>query len=234
LKGITLSLIVCPLCGIDKDAISVQASGENNNGVIVEYHQDARRKYWQCSLCWLVFVDPTQRLNAQQEKSEYDKHQNCAADMGYRKFLARLCDPLIKMLPASAKGLDFGCGPGPTLSVMLREKSFEVCNYDIFYADDRSLLQARYDFITATEVVEHLFEPGKVINDLWGMIEKGGVLGLMTKLVIDKESFSVWHYKNDLTHVCFFSIETFQYLAQQLNAELSIIGKDVIVLKKRE
>jgi len=30
-------------------------------------------------------------------------------------------------------GLDYGCGPGPTLSVMLREKGFKMADYDPFF-----------------------------------------------------------------------------------------------------
>ncbi len=225
---------MCPLCNVYEYGSDQECIDRCGTNTVVEYHRDQRRLYWQCAVCSLVFVEPSQRLNAVEEKAEYDKHQNAVDDMGYRKFLARLCDPLTERLAVGAKGLDFGCGPGPALSAMLAEQSFEMNNYDIFYADEQALLQSHYDFITATEVAEHLFEPGNVINQLWDMLNKNGVLGLMTKLVIDKKAFSTWHYKNDLTHVCFFSVETFQYLAQQLNAELSIVGQDVILLKKRE
>jgi len=47
-----------------------------------------------------------------------------SADPRYRRFLARLAEPLIAHLPKGARGLDFGCGPGPTLSLMLREAGF--------------------------------------------------------------------------------------------------------------
>ena len=208
----------CPLCS-DKNSI--------------KYHSDSCRRYWQCGRCALVYVDPAQRLSSAQEKAEYDKHQNSAQDTGYRKFLSRLCDPLSDCLPASAQGMDFGCGPGPALSSIMAERGFSISDYDIFYADDRELLNRSYDFITATEVVEHLFEPGAVLAQLWRLINAGGVLALMTKMVIDKNAFAKWHYKNDQTHVCFFSIETFQYLAGQLNAELSIVDQDVIFLKKK-
>jgi hypothetical protein len=30
-------------------------------------------------------------------------------------------------------GLDYGCGPGPTLSSMFREKGFKMADYDLFF-----------------------------------------------------------------------------------------------------
>ena len=64
--------------------------------------------------------------------------------------------------------------------------------------------------------------------------EHDGVLGIMTKLVIDRKAFSNWHYKNDLTHVCFFSHFTFEWLTQKYDAQLEIIDADVILLTKTQ
>lgn len=104
--------------------------------------------------------------------------------------------------------------------------------YDPFYAPDESVLEAQYDFVTATEVVEHFRKPANEFGRLWSLVKPGGVLGLMTKLALDRDAFSHWHYKNDPTHVAFYSRKTFQWLAQQFNAELSFIGDDVIVFQR--
>ena len=181
-----------------------------------------------------MFVDPAQRLSSEQEKAQYDLHRNESDDIGYRRFLARLVNPLLEELTTEAKGLDFGCGPGPTVSVLFAEQGVQVDNYDIFYANNPDVLKKRYHFITATEVVEHVFEPRQMFEQLWGMLVEGGILGMMTKQVIDRDAFARWHYKNDPTHVCFFCKETFRYLAQQFNAELEFIGDDVILLRKGE
>lgn len=196
------------------------------------YYQDKRREYLQCQHCELVFVPEKYWLDSEQEKAEYDKHQNHSADEGYRKFLSRLVEPLQAELRAGSRGLDFGCGPGPTLSVMMAERGWSMALYDIYYFPDDEVLNQNYDFITATEVVEHLCEPGKVLENIWHLINHEGSLALMTKMLIDKEAFAHWHYKNDPTHICFFSKSSFEYLANRWQAELTIIGKDVILLKK--
>jgi 2-polyprenyl-3-methyl-5-hydroxy-6-metoxy-1,4-benzoquinol methylase len=115
---------------------------------------------------------------------------------------------------------------------MLCESGFEVSLYDSFYAPDCSVLDTTYDFICATEVVEHLHQPGRELAVLWSLLQPGGWLGIMTKLVRDQASFASWHYKNDPTHVCFFSEQTWRWWARQRGASLSIVGADVILLHR--
>jgi len=55
----------------------------------------------------------------------------------------------------------------------------------------------------------------------------------MTKLVRDRQAFAGWHYKNDPTHVCFFSEQTWQWWAQRQGTPLHIVGADVILLGPR-
>ena len=54
----------------------------------------------------------------------------------------------------------------------------------------------------------------------------------MTKLVRNQAAFANWHYKNDPTHVCFFSGDTWRWWATQQGAQLSLVGADVILLAK--
>jgi hypothetical protein len=54
----------------------------------------------------------------------------------------------------------------------------------------------------------------------------------MTKLALDQEAFASWHYKNDPTHVVFFSRATCQWLAERWQANLVFADKDVILLQK--
>src|SRR5699024_8178290 len=118
-------------------------------------------------------------------------------------FLGRLFTPLAARLSPGAQGLDFGAGPGPTLSLIFEEAGYSMAIFDPFYAPDASVWQRHYDFITATEVVEHLAAPGREIERLLGRLRPGGWLGLMTKRVHSREAFGDWHYIRDPTHVTF-------------------------------
>jgi SAM-dependent methyltransferase len=198
------------------------------------YFEDKRREYLQCQQCELVFVKPNQRLEASEEKAHYDLHENDPSDAGYRKFLSRIADPLTDRISSNSHGLDFGCGPGPTLSIMLEEAGHTMELYDIYYHPERAVLDKTYDFMTATEVIEHLYEPDKVWQQWLNLVKPEGWIGLMTKLVIDVDAFAGWHYKNDPTHVVFFSRQTFQFLAERDKLELEFVGNDVILLRKTQ
>lgn len=207
----------CPLC---------------EDGDAVAFHADAHRPYRRCLRCQLVFVPPTWHLNTSAEKAEYDRHVNRIDDAGYRRFLSRLATPLLERVPPGAQGLDFGCGPGPALAAMLGDAGLRVTLYDPFYAPDPGPLRTMHDFITATEVVEHLRAPGGELDRLWALLKPGGWLALMTKLVIDRERFAHWHYIRDLTHIAFFSRPVMLWLAERWHTQPEFVGDDVVLFRK--
>lgn len=209
----------CPLCG----------------GTAVEnFHVDRDRAYRRCHDCCLVFVPAPFQLDPIEEKARYDLHENDPDDPGYRRFLLRLTEPLLERIGTGKTGLDFGCGPGPALPAMLAEHGHVVDRYDPFYFDDPAVFYKSYDFICATEVVEHLRRPGRELGRLFSLLRPGGWLGIMTKMVIGREAFRRWHYIRDLTHISFFSRETFEFVAERFGTELIFVGKDVVLMRKME
>jgi len=171
-------------------------------------------------------------LPINEERAEYDKHENHIHDQGYRKFLSRVFNPIKERIQPSAKGLDFGCGPGPALAEMFKEAGFDMSTYDPFYAKNEKVLNGSYDFITSTEVIEHVKNPVQYLNQITKMLKPGGTIGLMTKLVTDQHAFKNWHYKNDQTHIRFYSKKTFKFIANSYKLNLKFIGNDVIILQK--
>lgn len=208
----------CPLCGWNEPQ---------------PFFEDKNRVYLSCTKCALVFVPCEYHLDKTAEKAEYDLHNNDPMDPGYCRFLSRLSQPMLERLGPGLNGLDFGCGPGPALNMLMKDGGHNMDLYDPFYFNNTDLFSKTYDFITTTEVVEHLHDPGKEFNRLFDLLIKGGWLGIMTKLVIDKKAFSTWHYIRDLTHVCFYSQATFGFIAERYDASLTFIGQDVILLHKK-
>lgn len=206
----------CPLCGDPFSPI---------------YHTDPRQTYHKCATCRLVFVPQLFHVSQQDEKALYDHHQNSPDDDRYRQFLNRLFEPVATRISAGSLGLDFGSGPGPTLSVMFTEAGHSVSIYDPYYAPETSPLSEQYDFVTASEVVEHFCEPLRSWQQMWDCVKHGGVLGIMTKFAPDDDMFANWHYKQDPTHVSFYCIETFEWLAKRWHAELTVIGKEVALFQ---
>lgn len=198
----------------------------------LDFWQDKRRVYRRCSHCDLISVPSQYWLSDREEKAIYDFHENDVEDEGYQRFLSRLLEPMVARLPQGASGLDFGCGPGPALATMLQRQGFDVDLYDLYYHPDDAVWQRRYEFITATEVLEHLKHPAVELQRLWNLLEPAGLLGVMTKKARDREAFRQWHYKNDPTHIAFFSESTFDYLSQWLEAEVVYSSADVVILRK--
>lgn len=192
-----------------------------------------QRDYFLCPRCALVWVPEAHHLSAAGEKARYDLHRNDDADVGYRRHLQRLATPLLAALPAGAQGLDFGCGPGPVLHQMLVDAGYPTALYDPFYAPDASVLDEHYDFITATEVVEHLRAPGAELDRLWKRLKPGGILALMTQLRSPSHSFADWHYKNDATHIAFFTEQTLAHLATHWGTSCERIDADVVFFRRR-
>jgi len=207
----------CPLCG---------------GARLTLFGRDRRRSYWRCRTCELVSVPPDQRPEPMAERAEYDRHENHPDDPGYRRFLGRLFEPLAIRCPAPARGLDFGCGPGPALAAMARERGYDMALYDPLYADEAAALVGEYDFITATEVVEHLHDPGRTLECLLQRLRPGGWLGIMTQLVISAERFAAWRYKDDPTHVVFFSPPTLEWFARRHGLGLEPVARDAFLFRR--
>ncbi len=199
-----------------------------------EFHQDNKRAYLQCSTCGLVNVPAKYHLSPTDEKAEYDKHQNTANDAGYRRFLSRTFEPLVARIQNDSLGLDFGCGPEPTICIMAQEREIMVSNYDPYYFNQPELLKRQYDFLTLTEVIEHVADPQSLLTQLDSILRQTGILAIMTKRVIDQQAFSNWHYKNDPTHICFYSLSTFEWIGHKFGWQLEVIDKDVVFFYKKQ
>lgn len=209
----------CPLCEVVNS---------------VFFFEDSVRPYYQCNECLLVFVPSKFHLSHDAEKAIYDHHQNSPDDARYRTFLRRLFDPMQRRIAPGSQGLDFGSGPGPTLSVMFAEAGHSMEIYDPFYSPSTTPLAQQYDFISCSEVAEHLRTPRTELTQIWSCLREGGTLGIMTQWAPGQEQFKTWHYKNDPTHVAYFSKPTFEWLAKQWSAELTTFGSDVAIFSKRK
>ena len=204
------------------------------------------REFWRCQNCNFMHVPKGFHLNALDEKHIYDLHDNDQQDLGYRNFLSRTLNPtldyLSKQFPNTEKnkllGLDFGCGPGPTLAIMANEQGYKMENFDKYYANTPDLLKNdHYHFITSTEVFEHLEQPTEIFRQLLDCLKNKGILTIMTKRLSDhsltnKDTFTRWHYIQDPTHIGFFHINSFEWLAQKFNCHLKVISNDVVILFK--
>ncbi len=206
----------CPLCACTAE----------------RFCSDRNRSYLRCPRCNFIFVPEQHLLSPAEEKSRYDFHRNDPADLRYRKFLNRLFQPLEQKLAPGARGLDFGCGPGPTLSVMFEEAGYGCDVYDLYYADDPSVFKHQYDFLTCSETMEHMYRPREEFERFVSLVKPGGWIGIMTQLHDTAPvPFDRWHYKDDDTHVCFFSKQSFQTLEKVYSLRVEFHSDSVILFQ---
>lgn len=205
----------CPLCA----------------GRSVPFHR-TDRDFLRCGTCALTFVPAAQHAPPADERARYETHRNSPDDAGYRAFLDRLLVPLAAALAPGTRGLDYGSGPGPTASVMMRERGFVMRDYDPFFAADEEALSGSYDFVVCTEVVEHFRRPAENVEILDGLLVPGGTLGVLTGVLEDDASFPGWWYHHDLTHIAFYRPETLAWIARRFGWTLERPSRDAALFRK--
>ncbi len=189
------------------------------------------RDYLHCRICDLAWMSPEHWLDRDAERAYYSTHENSPSDSSYRRFLSRLAAPLMARLPARARGLDYGSGPGPTLSVMLEEQGFPTAVYDPYFSPDTRVLDTRYDFVTCSETAEHFHAPGLEFARLRGLLKPGGRLGLMTGFRPELPVFARWHYLRDPTHICLYSRRSLAWIGDRFDWSLEIPAENVAIFR---
>lgn len=190
------------------------------------------RTYNHCDKCGFISLESKFILGTSEEKSRYDLHQNFSDNSGYLKILEDFIVTAVQ--PYAVKTiLDYGSGPNPLLSKLLKEKEYDVDIYDPHYAPWGSGKNTQYDMIVSTETFEHFQDPLKEMNFICTLLKPQAYLSIMTSFACPYEEFKAWRYKDDATHVAFYSMATFQKLAELFSMSI-IYGnqKNIVVLKK--
>jgi cyclopropane fatty-acyl-phospholipid synthase-like methyltransferase len=197
------------------------------------FSKDERRSYLVCLDCSLVFVPRSELISPEKEKLRYDAHENGLQNEDYKKYLGKVVSQLSSYLSPGMRGLDFGSGPSLILSELFRHQGIEVESFDLFYHNDQRVFEKSYDFIVMSEVIEHLREPRLELERLRRCLKPQGLLFIKTCLCPQSvNEFEKWFYKRDVTHVQFFSKDTFYVLGKELSlAEAEDIGTDLFLLR---
>lgn len=189
------------------------------------------RRHFLCAHCWLISADGCARLTRDDEAAHYRLHENSIHQTGYVAFLNRLLDPMQAYLEPGMRCLDFGCGPGPTLSQLVRNRRIACDDYDPIFRDVP--LSPPYDAIFATECLEHFHAPARELGRLAELLRPGGLLGIMTETWTDLDAFGRWYYTRDPTHVAFYHARTFEFIGTQFGFSIEHTdGRRVHILRQ--
>ncbi len=194
--------------------------------------QDARGARFQvCEECGFIMRDRQQSLGREEERQRYLLHENSRENEGYVQYLQRfLNESVLPHAAADCRILDFGSGPLPVLTELLREAGFSTDAYDPFFAPDTSYTAHTYDLVILLEVIEHTSDPAAVIQQLSQLLNPGGIIIMQTQLVTRQigAAFTSWWYKEDPSHISFFTRESMDVLARRVGMIAGYPGKNVI------
>ncbi len=187
--------------------------------------------YYRCMECKGIFVDENNRVNQESEKLVYQQHENDIEDKGYQKFVSPITSAILKDFSQDSKGLDFGAGTGPVLSKVLRDNSYSIKQYDPFFHNYPELLEQKYDYIASCEVIEHFYNPYREFKLLKNISNPHAKLYFMTEVYDEGIDFASWYYKNDPTHVFFYSKDTFLWIKNEFEFTSLSIDKRLVIFE---
>ncbi len=191
--------------------------------------------YYRCSTCGFIYLDDAQRVDETREKKQYDQHNNSLENKGYVQMFEEFIElSIASYLPNIQTALDFGSGPTPIFSELLKRRGLEVDIYDLFYAPQKVYESKSYDLISSTEVFEHLSKPLEVLELLSKHLNPQGYIVLMTKFPPkEDDAFLNWWYRRDPTHISFFTPQSFELMAEKVGLKLlKTINSNIAVFQK--
>lgn len=195
-------MITCPICECQT--------------TIPWIHPKRETVYHQCHQCEAIFMDPKAYPSNEVELKKYLEHENDLANEGYVNFLENFIDAAVNPYLKSGSILDFGSGPNPVLSILLKRRGYDVAIYDPFFHRDMDTSR-KFDMITATEVIEHFHHPILSFKKMIDMLKPEGYLSIMTLFHHnDMDHFKDWFYQRDPTHVIFYRPKTLSFIADKL------------------
>ncbi|MEW7292740.1 class I SAM-dependent methyltransferase [Aquimarina sp. 2304DJ70-9] len=196
------------------------------------YSEAHNRKYYKCPQCKGILLDSIYFLSTEAEKERYRLHENDVHDLGYQKFVSPIVNAINEKYKSNHKGLDFGSGKDSVIAYQLQKKGYNISTYDPFFDPDNNALQTKYDYIACCEVIEHFNNPTKEFKLLHSLLHKGGILFCKTNLHDESINFDSWWYKNDATHVFFYSYDTLHWVQQKFKFKTIEVANDLIIFTK--
>ena len=205
----------CPLC--------------NSNAT--QFCDKPKHLFYKCTNCDGIFRPKHTFLSAEAEKKHYEKHNNDVFDERYQAFVSPIVNAVLHDFYPEAKGLDFGSGTGPVIAKMLTDKDFQVQNYDLFFANEPSLLNQKYDYVSCCEVMEHFHHPHQEFELLKRLLLPNGKLYCKTEVFKNLQSFENWYYKDDFTHVFIYQLKTLEWIKSEFSFSNLIVNEKLIVFE---
>ncbi len=215
------------------------------------------KHFFQCLLlgnkgCGGFFVHPDDFNAKEEQKNRYLLHTNKlgsrSENNGYRKYLEKFVTTVLHYeKKKEARGdihtlFDYGSGPSPALVLLLKEynqkfifkNDVQIKHWDPFFYPDGDFFEHGADIVFCLEVIEHFENPAEGFEGLAKACSQGGLVAIQTQLAPKSfDEFRKWWYKDDFTHVNFYTLSSIQNCAKRVGLILEAEEDGVVFLRKK-
>ncbi|HBR16116.1 MAG TPA: hypothetical protein DD725_00690 [Deltaproteobacteria bacterium] len=185
----------CAVCGVDNSTPFVEA--QNTHGS--HFLSGERFTLVKCKSCGLVYINPRP---SQTEIKKYYASDYYVSGAGIKASLERLLTNyflnkkknLVKSFKKNGKILDVGCGDGRFISLFASDEKWNAygiepnpVGYDLSSQISKAKIfnmelsecrfpEADFDVITMWHVLEHIYEPNKLLLEIKRILKGEGIL----------------------------------------------------------
>lgn len=203
-----------------------------------------QKKYYFCNDCHSAFLNNDDFVSEQKEIERYSLHNNDLSDNGYKQYLEKFLSKIIEYAGNKGNFLDYGSGPNPCLVELIKQNKDlyqfnDINGWDLYYTKDFIPNKQNYDIISCLEVAEHFKNPVNDLSNIYSLLRNQGKLVLQTQFLnCDNfndfsEFFRKWWYKEDCTHVMFYSKKGIELCATKIGFKvLPSNEKNIVILEK--
>ncbi len=190
---------------------------------------DKKREYFRCEKCESIFVNPEDFLSQENQIKRYQLHKNTLEDCGYRQFIETFAKNSLLYTKEMQKEphtiIDYGSGPEPALMHVLEEfkktdlleHSVTIKGWDPYFNNNQTLEKNYADLVLCLEVAEHFENPLEGFAGLSNCCKSGGIVVVNTMLAKNNwDEFKKWWYKEDSTHVSFYSTKGLEICGEKV------------------
>lgn len=210
-------------------------------------------KYIKCKNCGSYFLKKEYFLSEEQQIERYKLHNNDVNNPQYEQYFYKI---FIQVKEQINKNLDFlglksffdyGSGPEPcfiSLLNKLKERK-EINENSIINGWDplfnNTISDLKYDIVFCIEVIEHFERPQENLKNLVSYCNDKGFLVIKTGFLPEpsintKECdifFSKWWYRQDSTHVSFFTKKALIDFLHIYDFIVFYENKDLLIFRKQ-
>ncbi len=214
----------------------------------------ANKRYFQCLQdgCGGFFVHSDSFNTHAEQKKRYLLHTNTLEKKeesnGYRLYLEKFISIVLDYEKNSERGtnihalFDYGSGPYPALVMILKEYNMkfvfkndvQVKHWDPFFYPNGDFFEHGADIVFCLEVIEHFENASEGFEGLAKACAPGGLIAIQTQLAPKSfDEFKRWWYKDDFTHVSFYTLNSIEECAKRVGLVLESEKNGVVFLRKK-